>query len=146
LGPGPFAEDGDAKFGTLVFSANGSAHRPRRYGRARLAVRELPLRRDVMDSVDEMILQTPGKIWRGQPVDVDAAWAPATTRVYAKTGSMDRDDGNVRWLVGHVTHEGRAWAFASLVTSHGELSAEAVTEGVHELRAAGLLKQKSTAP
>jgi len=107
---------------------------------ARFVRRELPLRADVMNAVDDMMLEPPGKNWRGAPRDVSVTWDPARTRVFGKTGSMDDlPEGNVRWFVGHVTANGRAYVFVSMVVGHAPLDLEAVTRAMTGLRDAHLV-------
>ena len=56
---------------------------------AHLVRRDLPAHADVMSTVDEMLLEPPGKVWRGEARDVDATWDARDTKVFGKTGSMD---------------------------------------------------------
>jgi beta-lactamase class D len=107
-----------------------------------LASRRLPFRPPVLEAVDAMILQQPGTIARGEPIVVDVAWDGSFTQLYAKTGSSDDGAAKVRWLVGHIAAGGHAYAFASVVVARAELSTEAVTLAMHELRDAGLVEAK----
>lgn len=104
--------------------------------------RELPIRKSAMDTVDELLLQKPGTFARATPVDLDVNWDPAETQLFGKTGSIEFGPDNVRWVVGHITSHGRRFVFASLVVAREELSIEAVTQAMHELRDAGLLSRK----
>jgi beta-lactamase class D len=64
----------------------------------------------------------------------DAPW-PAGTQVSAKTGSANE----VRWLVGHVERQGRAWVFVSCVTGPGLDRLAGVDLAATSLRTAGVL-------
>ena len=97
-----------------------------------------------MNAVDVMMLQTPGYFRRSSQFDVGVTWDAATTTIHAKSGSADDDSGarpNVRWFVGHLTAGGHPYAFASLVTGHGELSTEALTQAAQALADAGLVRR-----
>ncbi len=110
-----------------------------------LTRRDLPFKPAVMDTVDRLILQKPGAIWRGgEAVPAGVSWDDATTKIYAKTGSKGRDGGeSVRWLVGHLSSAGHAYAFVSLVTSRTEeLGTDAITLAMRELQAAGLVSPR----
>jgi beta-lactamase class D len=112
----------------------------------RLAGRTLPFAERHQAAVDAMIRQEPGTIARGTPIPVDATWGAPKTEVFAKTGSTQHGKENVRWLVGHVAKEGRSYAFASLVVAPEELSTEAVTQAMRELRELGLVDAKRAPP
>jgi len=123
--------------GSLRISADEQASFTERFVR-----RELPIRANAMDSVDELIRQKPGTFARATPIDLDVTWDPAVTQLYGKTGSTDFGSDNVRWVVGHLASRQRKFVFASLVVAREELSVEAVTQAMHELRDAGLLSRK----
>jgi beta-lactamase class D len=123
--------------GSLRISADEQARFMERFVR-----RELPLRRDAMDAVDALLRQKPGTFARATPVDVDVTWDPPQTELFGKTGSVESGSDNVRWAVGHVTSHGKRFVFTSLVVAREELSIEAITQAMHELRDAGLLSRK----
>jgi beta-lactamase class D len=125
--------------GPLAISATEQANFMVRFVR-----RELPMRADVMNTVDEILVEPPGKVWRGEARDVDATWDAHDTQVYGKTGSMDGlAEGSVRWFVGHVHAHGHDYAFASLVTGHAALDFEAVALAVGELKTLRLIDSRS---
>jgi beta-lactamase class D len=124
--------------GPLAISAREQAAFWERFVR-----RELPVNSAHADLVDRLILQKPGEILRAMPTPVDVTWDPATTRVYAKTGST-RAGVEVRWLVGHVDTDAARYVFVSLVTSPDELSSEAIIQAMHGLRDAGLVLAKAS--
>jgi beta-lactamase class D len=81
----------------------------------RLYTGALPVSKDAMRTVREILVQPPGVVvnsWGEH--SCDAPW-PQGTVVSAKTGSGD----NVRWLVGHVQRERREWVFVSSVVGDG---------------------------
>lgn len=123
--------------GSLRISADEQASFMERFVR-----RELPVRRDAIETVDELLRQKPGTFARATPVELDVTWDPAQTQLFGKTGSVEFNAENVRWVVGHVTSRGRRFVFTSLVVAQEELSIEAVTQAMHELRDAGLLSRK----
>jgi beta-lactamase class D len=114
-----------------------------------LVRRSLPFQPRIVDTVDELTLQEPGTILRGNPNPVDVTWDPPM-RLFGKTGSHDdAAEGNVRWLVGHIasppppmTTSGRGWVFVSMVTSKEELSTDAITLAMRELATAGIVHPK----
>jgi beta-lactamase class D len=121
--------------GPLLISADEQADFMARFVR-----RDLAIEPSVVDAVDALLVQRPGTITRAVPVAVDVTWEPPATELYSKTGSTDFAGENVRWLVGHVKTRAKHYAFVSLVTSRQELSIEAITQAMHELRAAGLVR------
>jgi beta-lactamase class D len=108
----------------------------------RFVRRALPIRRSVMDTVDELIRQAPGTFARARPLELDVTWDPTQTQLFGKTGSIEFAGDSIRWVVGHVASHRKVFVYVSLVVAHRALSAEAVTQAVHELRDAGLLLRK----
>jgi beta-lactamase class D len=71
----------------------------------------LPVSKDVMRTVREILVQPPGVIVNALGEHpFDAPWSEGTV-VGAKTGSSD----NVTWLVGSVRRQSRSWVFVSCV-------------------------------
>lgn len=71
----------------------------------------LPVSRDAMRRVRDILVQPPGVVVNAfGEHPFDAPW-PEGTVVSAKTGSSER----VTWLVGNVRRQGRSWVFVSCV-------------------------------
>ena len=107
----------------------------------RLYYDELPVRETTMRTVREILVQPPGAIVNAtgeQPFD--APWPPETT-LSAKTGSGSFDlNRGVRWIVGRVQRDRRAWIFVSCVTGPADLDAKAAIDlAARALRANGVL-------
>jgi beta-lactamase class D len=82
----------------------------------RLFASTLPVRRDAMRTVREILVQPKGMVVnaRGEH-SFGNPWPPGTV-LSAKTGSgRDQTGRQVRWLVGHVTRARRSWVFVSCV-------------------------------
>jgi beta-lactamase class D len=107
----------------------------------RLYYDELPLSERTMQAVREILIQPAGVIVNATgPHSFDAPW-PSGTVVSAKTGSTSFGAGRaVRWLVGRVERERRAWIFVSCVTGATDLDAMAAVDlAAAELRANNVL-------
>lgn len=107
----------------------------------RFVRRTLPVSPRAIEAVDALILQSPGKLWRGEQLDLEVTWE-APTELHAKTGSQDMPSGSVRWMIGHLDRGKQSFVFASLVTAKEELGTEAVTQATRELEEAGLVRKK----
>jgi beta-lactamase class D len=76
----------------------------------------LPVSRDAMRAVREILVQPSGVVVNAMGEHpFDAPW-PDETAVSAKTGSSE----SVTWLVGNVRRKGRSWVFVSCVTGSSE--------------------------
>jgi beta-lactamase class D len=107
----------------------------------RLYYDELPLSERTMQAVREILIQPAGVIVNATgPHSFDAPWPPGAV-VSAKTGSTSFGAGRaVRWLVGRVERERRAWIFVSCVTGATDLDAMAAVDlAAAELRANNVL-------
>lgn len=132
--------------GTLLISSDEQLDFMHRVARRS---QHLPVRESVLNAVDGMLVQEPGTIVRGKPMQVSALWDPQV-RLYAKTGSGDLGKLEVRWLVGYIlgdgnhhTSNGRGWAFVSLVVGPGPLSREAIDLAMRELVEAKILRLRA---
>jgi beta-lactamase class D len=105
----------DASSGLLTFWLDGSLRiSPDEQERflVRLFEDALPVSKDAMRTVREILVQPPGAVVNASGEHAfDAPW-PDGTVVSAKTGSAD----DVRWLVGHVARQRQSWVFVSCVT------------------------------
>jgi beta-lactamase class D len=72
----------------------------------------LPVSKDAMRTVREILIQPPGLVVNAAGEHPFASPWPEGAVVSAKTGRGD----NVEWLVGHVKRGDRAWVFVSCVT------------------------------
>ena len=82
----------------------------------RLFANQLPVNEHAMRTVRAVLVQPAGLVVNaaGEHAFV-GTWPPGTV-VSAKTGGgRDRSGRQVRWLVGHVSREGRSWVFVSCV-------------------------------
>ena len=123
--------------GPLAISADQQAEFLERFVK-----RELPIKKQYQNGVDDALLQHSGFIMRGDRLPIDAVWVEPETMLWTKTGSADAVEGSIRWLVGHAQVGERRFVFASLVVAEGQLSGEAIDQAVTELKAAGILKPK----
>jgi len=71
----------------------------------------LPVSKDAMRIVREILVQPPGAVVNSAGEHPFAAPWPSGTVVSAKTGRGER----VTWLVGHIKRQDRAWVFVSCV-------------------------------
>ena len=107
----------------------------------RLYYAELPVRESAMRMVREILVQPPGVVVNAMGEHpFDAPWPP-NTLVSAKTGSASFDGTRaVRWIVGHVRRETRAWIFVSCVVGGGEVDPMAAIDlAARSLRKYGVL-------
>jgi beta-lactamase class D len=96
----------------------------------------LPVSRDAMHTVREMLVQPPGVVVNAAGEHPFAAPWPDGTVLGAKTG---RGDG-VAWLVGSVRRDTRSWIFVSSVVGASEADPlAAVTLAATSLRSAHVL-------
>jgi beta-lactamase class D len=101
----------------------------------RLYTGELPVSKDAMRTVREILVQPAGVVINALgEFPFDAPW-PEGTILSAKTGSGD----DVKWLVGHVQRERREWVFVSCVAGAGEGPLAAIDLAASSLRAAHVL-------
>ena len=102
---------------------------------------ELPVSEAVMRTATDILIQPEGVIVNAAGEHpLDAPW-PKGTQVSAKTGSTSfGDHRGVRWIVGHVKRDGRAWIFVSCVTGADDIDAGAAIDlAARSLRQNGVL-------
>ncbi len=95
----------------------------------RLYYGELPVPDRVMQSVRDILVQPPNVVVNATGEHpFDAPW-PAGTALSAKTGSTSFEPHRaVRWIVGHVRRDRRAWLFVTCVTGGEDLDANAAID------------------
>jgi len=95
----------------------------------RLYYSELPVSDRSMQIVRDILVQPPNVIVNATGErPFDAPW-PAGTVVSAKTGSTSfAPHRAVRWIVGHVKRDRRAWLFVSCVTGADDLDGSAAID------------------
>jgi len=100
------------------------------YGELPVADRSMQIVRDILVQPANVVVNATGE----HPFD--APW-PAETVVSAKTGSTSfAPQRAVRWIVGHVKRDGRAWLFVSCVTGADDLDGNAAIDlAARELKA-----------
>lgn len=105
---------------------------------ARLYRNELPVSERSRETVKRILVQSPDTApERMKPLA--GPW-PSGAVVSGKTGSTHtQEDGDVRWLVGHVRSPRGEYVFASLVTGEKLEGPVALHAAVDELKALGLL-------
>jgi beta-lactamase class D len=80
----------------------------------RLYENALPVSMAAMNAVRATLVQPPGVIVNASGEHSFASPWPDGTVLSAKTGSADDESGqSVRWLVGHIERDRRAWVFVS---------------------------------
>jgi beta-lactamase class D len=102
----------------------------------RLYYTELPVSDRSLQIVRDILVQPPNVIVNATGEHpFDAPWPPGTV-VSAKTGSTSFEPRRaVRWIVGHVRRERRAWLFVTAVTGADDLDANAAIDlAARELR------------
>ena len=105
----------------------------------RLFDNSLPVSQQAMRAVREMLVQPRGMVVNAMGEHPFAGSWPAGTVLSAKTGSGRGKSGStVRWLVGRVSRERRAWVFVSCVIGNEKTAALAAVE----LAAKGLRGEK----
>jgi beta-lactamase class D len=107
----------------------------------RLYANELPVSPQATRTVQAILVQPAGAIANAAGErPFDAPWPPGTT-LSAKTGSTSFDrDRAVRWIIGRVERDGRAWLFVSCVTGPGSVGAMAAVDlAERHLRQRGVL-------
>jgi beta-lactamase class D len=103
----------------------------------RLYYTELPVSDRSLQIVRDILVQPPNVIVNATgDHPFDAPW-PSGTVVSAKTGSTSFEPKRaVRWIVGHIRRDRRAWLFVTAVTGADNLDANAAIDlGARELRA-----------
>jgi beta-lactamase class D len=107
----------------------------------RLYENQLPIKQSAVNAVKAILVQPPGVVINAAGKHpFNAPW-PENAVVSAKTGSaIDSSGRGVRWLVGHVQREGRAFVFVSCVVGTRELGASsAIDLAARSLREEGVL-------
>jgi len=100
---------------------------------------DLPLTGRAMRTVREVLIQPRGAIVNAAGEHAFGGTRPPGTVLSAKTGSArDRTGNEVRWLVGHVRRDHRAWVFVSCVVGKDDVAPLAAVElaagALHEER------------
>jgi beta-lactamase class D len=107
----------------------------------RLYEDSLPVTKRAMTDVREMLVQLPNVVTNAMGAHpFDSPWPEGVT-VSAKTGSTtDREGRGVRWIVGQVKRDGRAYLFVSCVVGAPDTPAGAAIDlAARELRRRGVL-------
>lgn len=107
----------------------------------RLFEGRLPIAKPAVEAVKQMLIEPPGMVVNAAGEHAFARPWPPGTELRAKTGSAtDRSGRGVRWLVGHVTRNGRAYVFVNCVTGAPDLDALAAIDlAARALRASNVL-------
>jgi len=95
----------------------------------------LPVSKDAMRIVRELLVQPPGVVVNAMGEHPFAAPWPPGTVVSAKTGRGDHE----AWLVGHVRRQDRAWVFVSCVVGDDLAPLVAIDLAATSLRSAQVL-------
>jgi len=95
----------------------------------RLYQDSLPVKREAMRAVREMLVQPPGRVVNAAGEHPFGDSWPEGTVLGAKTGSAtDRSGLEVRWLVGHISRGDRSWIFVGCVTGRAGLQSDAAID------------------
>ena len=106
----------------------------------RLYENELPVSAAAMKAVRATLVQPPGVIVNASGEHSFAAPWPNGTVLSAKTGSADDESGqSVRWLVGHIERNRRAWVFVSCAVGQHLDPLAAIDLAAESLRGARVL-------
>lgn len=134
----------DANSGLTTFWLGGSLRiSPDEQAKFMLRLHEgsLPLSPEAQRSVRDMLVQPWERVENAMGQHPFAAPWPAGTTLRAKTGAgTDADGRSVRWLVGEVEREQRAWIFVSAVVGSAEGAGTGAVPGsaALDLAASGL--------